>query len=304
MPIDILMATYNGGKYLENQLLSLLGQTYRDWILYIHDDGSDDATLDIIRKYQDLDTRILLISDNIRFGNAARNFMHLLHYSTSYYTIFCDQDDIWFETKLADLIEKLNMYDDEPCAVFCNGYAYSQEKGIIGDKITKVHPNSLNDFFFLNAGIQGCSLMFNRRLREKLNVIPNEIAMHDHFLTLGALCFGKLVYLDKHLMLYRQFHTNKATTNINYSLKKRLLSFFSRNLPVVDRLHFLATHSFYNSYKNKLEPKARLLFEAYLRYCNTSSLLKKVMIIGKYGFKLHCSRILLILKTIVRPSIK
>src|SRR5690606_40624199 len=137
----------------------------------------------------------------------------------------------------------------------CNRYSYFQQNVIIVDQITNVHPYPLIDFFFLNAGIQRFSLMFNRRLREKLNVTPNEIAMHDHFLTLGALCFGKLVYLDKHLMLYRQFHTNKATTNINYSLKKRLLSFFSRNLPVVDRLHFLATHSFYNSYKNKLEPK-------------------------------------------------
>src|SRR6476661_5807360 len=136
--VDILMATYNGEKYIENQLLSLIAQTYKSWTLYVHDDGSTDGTLSIIEKYQKIDSRIIIIEDNIIFKSASKNFVHLIKHSKNNYTIFCDQDDIWFESKLESLFLEISKYNHLPCAVFCNGYAYSQNEGIIGNKITNV----------------------------------------------------------------------------------------------------------------------------------------------------------------------
>ncbi|WP_052496023.1 glycosyltransferase [Pedobacter lusitanus] len=300
--VDILLATYNGSIYLENQLLSLLSQTYKNWRLLIHDDGSNDNTLEIIYKYQKIDSRIILIEDEIKGNGAAYNFMHLLSLSESDLIVFCDQDDIWFENKLMQLVEGFNGEFDKPLAVFCNGYAYSEQRGIISDKITNVFPKDLNEQLFLNAGIQGCSLMFNRMLKQKLLPFSGFIVMHDHFITLGVLCFGELRYVDKSLMLYRQFHVNKVTANIEYSFAKRLKSIFISDIPVIDRRHKEAYESFYEGFKNELNQSQIDLFQAYFLY-SRSGLLKRLLIVIVNRFKLYNSVLALLLKTITRKPI-
>ena len=99
--IDILLATYNGEKHIKAQILSILAQDNENWNLIIHDDGSTDNTINIIKGFCAIDNRINLIEDNIRFGNPANNFLHLLKKSTANYIMFCDQDDIWFDNKLS-----------------------------------------------------------------------------------------------------------------------------------------------------------------------------------------------------------
>ncbi|MBR4154305.1 MAG: glycosyltransferase [Paludibacteraceae bacterium] len=96
--VAILMATYNGAKYLREQIDSLFVQTYRDWTLYIQDDGSKDATLDIIKEYSD--ERIVLVDVGLTRQGAGMNFMSLLNMVESEYYMFCDQDDVWFEDKM------------------------------------------------------------------------------------------------------------------------------------------------------------------------------------------------------------
>ena len=106
--IYILLATYNGEKYIKAQIHSLLCQTYEDWNLLIHDDGSNDNTVNIIKKLQEKDERIILIEDGIKCGGAGANFLHILkNYSTADYITFCDQDDIWLETKIEELMQKM-----------------------------------------------------------------------------------------------------------------------------------------------------------------------------------------------------
>ena len=101
MHVDILMATYNGGKYLRNQLLSLQQQTHKDWILWVRDDGSTDDTMVILLEFAESDDRIKIVGKTRgeRLGPGG-NFLGLTKYSTADYVIFCDQDDIWFEKKL------------------------------------------------------------------------------------------------------------------------------------------------------------------------------------------------------------
>lgn len=72
--IDILLATYNGEKYIKSQILSLISQSYTDWRLIIHDDGSTDATVDIIKELSVIDNRIRLIEDGVSCKSAALNF--------------------------------------------------------------------------------------------------------------------------------------------------------------------------------------------------------------------------------------
>lgn len=299
--IDILLATYNGADYLDSQILSLLSQTHKNWKLIIHDDGSTDNTLNIIRRFQQNDERIILIDDGVQFRSAAYNFLHLLKFSQSELIIFCDQDDIWFENKL-ELLSKEFCDQLGPQAVFCNGFAYCTETGILNDKITLINPQDLNEQLFINAGIQGCSVMFNRELKYKINKVPGYVVMHDHFLTLAIVCFAKLTYVDKNLMLYRQFHQTKATANIDYRLSKRIKSYFVSDVPVIDKNHKKATRSFFETYRSELGAEQIVLFNAYFSY-SERTLVQRVWIVVKYKFTLYNSIFALVVKTIMRRPI-
>lgn len=88
--IEILLATYNGEKYLPQQLDSLFAQTNQDWSLIVHDDGSRDDTISIIKAYKSkFPDRIKQIEDGIKSGGAKNNFAHLMVYSTANYVMLC-----------------------------------------------------------------------------------------------------------------------------------------------------------------------------------------------------------------------
>ena len=110
-PIAILMATYNGEKYLREQIDSLLSQSYCDWTLYIQDDGSKDATLDIIKSYDD--ERIVLVDVGLTRQGAGMNFMSLLNMVESEYYMFCDQDDVWFGDKIEKELVRMKEIERE-----------------------------------------------------------------------------------------------------------------------------------------------------------------------------------------------
>lgn len=124
--LDILMATYNGEAYISQQIYSLQQQTFTDWRLLIHDDGSTDRTIEIIRELAATDQRICLIEDGLCFHSAGRNFMHLLSLSTAPFISFCDEDDIWLQDKLSTQMEAIQAEDNNiPQCVYCNAYVYN-----------------------------------------------------------------------------------------------------------------------------------------------------------------------------------
>ena len=102
--IAILMSTYNGERYLREQIDSLLNQTYKDWKLYIRDDGSTDETISIIESYvNDYPDLIVLLKDDLGNLGSARSFMRILSVVDADYYMFCDQDDVWLPNKVKDL---------------------------------------------------------------------------------------------------------------------------------------------------------------------------------------------------------
>lgn len=293
------MATYNGGNYIENQILSLLSQTFKDWKLWIHDDGSIDNTIQVIKNYQKLDSRIHLLEDNVKCGGAANNFLHLLKYSSSEYIIFCDQDDIWMESKLEVLFRKIQNAT-EPVAVYCNAYSYDGIK-ITANKVSLIKRNNLNNSLFLNSGVQGCSLMFNRLLLDKLIDYPEYVYMHDHYITMGAVSFGKLLFIDESLMLYRQ-HNNNVTGNVPVNILERLKAFISRNNPIIDQKHYEANKSFFDKFYGQLNNRELSVFKAYIAFPNLN-FFQKIFSIFKNNFKIGNSNLILIIKLLIKKTI-
>ena len=305
MPIDILMATYNGGKYLRNQLLSLQQQTHKDWILWVRDDGSTDDTMVILLGFAESDSRIKIVenSNRQRLG-PGRNFLGLTKYSNADYVIFCDQDDIWFEKKLEILVgfAEKNFDADTPCLVYCDAYGYSDAEGvIIIDSVSRSHAKYLRDFLFINSGYQGSSMFFNRRLCMMAAEYRANYYMHDDVVALLAHCFGRVCFMPKKLMLYRQ-HESNATGKINHDFSSHLRRIFNRNLYVLSAKHYREKKSFYSAYKDDMDDNSNRLFAAYLSFPQ-KGLFERILIIILHRFSIGGSMSRLLIKTILRRPI-
>lgn len=298
--IDIVMATYNGSKFLENQILSLLQQTYKDWKLIIHDDGSVDSTIEIIDKYIKQDKRISLIQDNKKGLKSGKNFLHTLQYSTSEYVIFCDQDDIWLENKLKELMGLMSVSDksDIPILVYCDGYALDEFGVIHQESISNTHANSIQDFIIYNSGYQGCSMLINRKLIDMVNNYKGYIYHHDDIVTLFAYSFGDVYFLPKQLMLYRQ-HENAVTGNKDFTRSKYKRIFKNVGF-VVSKEHYLVKKSFHELYKYDVDSNVDNVFKAYLNYCDSSSFLSRLLIVLFTPLTYGGSKLKLLAKTLLQ----
>lgn len=305
MPVDILMATFDGEKYIRNQLLSLQQQTYEDWNLWVRDDGSSDRTIDILKEFSTSDSRIQLIEGGNHLG-AGANFMGLLQYAQAEYITFCDQDDIWLEKKLEFLVRaaKEKFIEEIPCLVYCDAYGYSDSLGVVTiNSVSPLHANSVREFLFFNSGYQGSSMIFNRSLCDMASHYRAEyFHMHDDVIALLGHVFGRVSFLPKPLMLYRQ-HARNVTGNIRSSGFDRLHRILSSNNFVLSKNHFLEKENFFDFYKNQMSPENRTLFLAYLAY-PSRSLFGRLWIIFRYRFSIGGHFLPLIIKTILRRPLQ
>ena len=270
--IDILLATYNGEEYIAAQIYSLLSQTHKNWNLYVADDGSTDNTLEIIKSIMSNDDRLRVVEFKKSVKSAAKNFWRLLPYSKAEYAIFCDQDDIWLDCKLMELLNVANIRFDNtrPCLVYCDTYIYDEkQKKIMADTLYPIVFNSFEDLIFHNGGYQGSSILFNKALRDKaLTYYPKAMYIHDEIITLIAHCFGEVFHLDKPLMLYR-IHENNAIGRAaeDYVLLSRLKSLLTRDAFVIYKPSYRSKTEFYEFFKSEISIEKIEVFEEYFEYC-------------------------------------
>ena len=300
--IDILMATYNGASYIASQIRSLQWQTFTDWTLLVHDDGSTDDTLDIVRQLAATDKRIRVIDDGVRYHDCALNFMHLLGCSDAPFCIFCDQDDIWLENKLQVMLDAIASKDNTlPQAVYSNSFVYNPDLPDISGEASLCKPSHLKDVLFMNAGIQGCALMFNAALRDICRKVPSVVAMHDHVLTLAAATFGTLTYVDRRLMLYRR-HSSAVTGPTARRLSDRVATFFDSAKTVLEPKHYRAIRSFVDCYADIIAADKKRVFDEFFRFERQSRLARAIHVYtGNY--RLYGSRLILAFKMIVRKLV-
>lgn len=297
--VDLLMATYNGELFIKAQIYSLLAQSFMDWQLIVHDDGSTDDTLKIIKEFASKDSRILVIEDEIKCGGAAENFMYMLKFSKANYIMFCDQDDIWFDNKIANQLVAIERRNNQiPQVVYSNSYVWKPNEGIKG-LATLTFPRSINQFLFLNSGMQGCVAIFNRSLCNILISFKGKIAMHDHILHLTALLLGEVEYLSICLMLYRNHDNNVTGDTATSSITvKQIVT--NRTLPVVDRKHYEAVLAFFEVFNSKIKIGDKNKIEVYLKMPRLN-FVKKIICVLNEDFQLFNSRIRIITKILLRP---
>ncbi len=299
--IDILLATFNGAEYIETQILSIIAQTYKDWRLIIHDDGSKDETVQIVRRFQKADTRILFIEDGVNHLGAAKHFLHLLKFSDGDYCMFCDQDDVWFDNKIELSFQRIQKENNQlPQVVYVDSYVWIPQRGIKGTA-TLAFPSQIKEFVFLNGGVRGCVSIFNAMLRSKMMEWEGDCAMHDHLLLLYALVFGEAHYLKTPLMLYRNHGKNvTGETDLSIFDLKRLKN--NQRISVVDRMHYQTIAKFYYKYKDVIKKEKRDEIQTYIEMVNMG-LCKKIGAVLNNRFSIYNSKLLLLLKIGIRPYI-
>ena len=218
--VYILMATYNGEKYIKEQINSILSQTYDGWILLIRDDVSCDETLKILKEYERQDDRIKIIKSSKRLG-ARGNFNYLIDYALkedAQYIMFSDQDDIWLNDKIECSLKKMKEIerenDDRPIMVYGN-YEFVDEKLrhlSYANRYNDFRELNRNNTLFLQNSILGATMMINRILAKSVINIPDVVDYHDRWISVLAASCGEIAYLNKVVEQHR-IHDNNATQN-------------------------------------------------------------------------------------------
>ncbi len=204
--VQILMSTYNGKKYLREQIESLLSQTYSNIEILIRDDGSKDGTISILEEYsQNYPSIKVFKEENIGVVNS---FFNLLKKSEADYIAFCDQDDIWLENKVEKAIEKLQ-HVTEPALYCSNKILIDADNHVIAENHGKYLSPS-----FENAVVEcictGCTTVLNQKLAQIIRQnIPKHAMMHDWWCYLVATYHGKVIFDENSYIWYRQHGNNE-----------------------------------------------------------------------------------------------
>lgn len=233
--VAVLMSTYNGEKYLREQIDSVLNQKGVQVSLLVRDDGSKDHTLELLQEYAQEHENISWYN-NVNLG-PAKSFLDLvMNAPEADYYAFCDQDDYWDEDKLAIAVEKMKDFPaDKPALYYSNLRIVDQDLNFF--RLSHAVPHvPKNRYSVLAEPIAtGCTMVFNaatvKVLRRKL---PEYCSMHDAWVYMVCLLLGSVVYdFDAHIS-YRQHGNNVIGTHLKQNPLKlfyqRFIRLFDRNL--------------------------------------------------------------------------
>ncbi|SHJ33189.1 glycosyltransferase family 2 protein [Pseudobutyrivibrio xylanivorans] len=246
--IVILLATYNGERFIRQQLDSLFEQTNQDFRLAVHDDGSTDGTVEIINEYRDKYPDRMEIFYGHSCGGAKENFLWMLGRVEADYYLFCDQDDVWFPEKLQHSIDELTAAEGafhhegdeiQPVCVFTDMKVVDEELNVLSDSfiryIGRMPDNTAYTQILIDNPAAGCTMCFNRQLRDLVvQLVPQldmkKIPMHDVLVLETAAIMGQVVAIDEPLAYYRQtgFNTMGATTETESEKASRNLEDFKQ----------------------------------------------------------------------------
>jgi len=261
--VAILLSTYNGEKYLTEQLSSILYQSYSDFILYIVDDGSIDNTVKVIDEFCSKDERIIKLTKESKHDGAAKSFIWLLEQITADFYFFCDQDDVWFKDKIdKSLALAKQCVQDKPILIH-------SDLQIVDDTMQVLHnsfwdfngskPSEFSSFKFHCAynNIPGCTMLINKTTRDLTLPMPKTAKMHDAWIAL-VVSFNKglILSINEPLIYYRQHSNNtigarKSRSILDKFFYSRLI--FTENINLYKTINALKPINIFEYVLNKIK---------------------------------------------------
>lgn len=269
--VQVLMAVYNGSAFLREQIDSIINQSYTNWELLVSDDGSEDTSLELIHEYCDRDPRIHLCLEGKRYGSAKAHFMALTRIANAPYIMYADQDDVWDEDKIELTLNALKQQgkDEQKLPLLA-----CTDLRVVDVNLKPIHPSMLKysnmdastlDFgYFLASCIAtGCTIAINQPLLKLLQkeCEIDSIIMHDWWASLVASAFGKVIYLNRQTISYRQHHNNSVGAD-QFSALSSLRKIKDRSTVAESAVR--QTHELIDVYGNKMPEKKRQQAEAIL----------------------------------------
>lgn len=257
--LAVLMSTYNGSKYVKDQIESIINQTYQDLELFIRDDGSSDDTYSIINKYAELyPNKVHICKDELKNIGFIKSFLQLIKCVDADYYAFSDQDDVFFPEKYTLIMEVLSKYNDlkqnEPLGIICNAEVTDENLIPLGVKMYDKalgldFQKCVGNFIYGRNHLFcpfGCSITFNHAVKNFIYknsnlVIPDRtLSMFFHDALIWFICIinGKFIFLDEDLQYYRQhtnnthgFHPLKKLSKMEYTINiiKKFKMVYNRN---------------------------------------------------------------------------
>ncbi len=223
------MATYNGERYICDQLESILRQLDKDDEVIISDDASIDKTVDFIESFND--KRIKLLR-NDTFRSPVKNFENALRHSTGDIIFLSDQDDIWQENKVKVMSQILNKYD----LVVSDCKVINGNGTVVNDSFFEMRKSrkGLLKNIYKNSFL-GCCMAFNRRILDKSLPFPSNIPMHDMWIGLIAELFGRTYFIEDKLIYYRR-HSSNATSQKRSSIGQVINWRFNLSVSLIKKL--------------------------------------------------------------------
>lgn len=307
MNIDVIIATYNGKNYIEEQINSILNQTYKDITVYIRDDGSTDGTTTLLKKIALKDSRIKIVEDNIPAKGVGENFKQLLKNCNSDFVFIADQDDYWQKDKIEKLLSFIKSCDeDQPLIAYAPGIVVDSTLKPTG-KLTdyKLKVEKVQDMYLMNGGVQGCAMVINKHLYNLALKTDFHWHMHDQVLSIYAVCFGKIYFFESPLFLYRQHGSNVLGFNSS-TVKDKLNRYinYNKNSFLIDKSSCLMFAEFSNLLGNNLNSEIKTNIEFFLAAIKKGKISTFIFIV-KNKLKLQHSLIKACIKSlIVRNTIE
>jgi glycosyltransferase involved in cell wall biosynthesis len=264
--VSVIIGTYNGEAFLEEQFRSVLAQTYPHLEIIAIDDGSSDGTVRILREYADRDPRIKIILNEHNLG-FIRNFEKGCALSSGKWISLCDQDDYWFPEKVEKMV---NAIGDLPM-IYCDSVLCDHDLRPLGKKISDlVHYQPFDDCRQLSvfSRMYGHATLITRTLFDKARPFLDEVP-HDGWLAFHATLYGGVAYLPEVLVKYRQHAANVYGVVGGKRKKKNRPARSERRRKELARVR-VRINAFYQACPASLAPQKRLLGQLVRSYRNFS----------------------------------
>lgn len=297
--VDIILAAYNGEKYIAEQLKSILMSDYSEIKIWVFDDCSSDNTKNIIEAMSsEYPGKIKYICNDNRKGGS-KSFLNGLIYARNHkedtesrvYYMFSDQDDFWLPNKISLSLSAIKRVENigkqhKPSLVFTDAYVTDEKLNIIAESyFSQVRLNtSKTDLAHLLAENKciGCTTIFNDELAAYIKTVPEMLRFHDWWMALAASAFGNIVYYNVKTIKYRQHSDNVVgSVDFNNYVINRI-----KKIKEVDRVlkdTYSQAGQFFKYYSSYMNESQKEVVSMYAQMQKKYFLQKRAAII-KYGF--------------------
>lgn len=293
--VEIILATFNSETFIEEQIDSILAQTYQNWHLTIQDGGSCDGTENILNKIEKkYRNKITFIPNNGGRLTAKENFSTLLSKVDAPFYMFCDQDDVWFEDKIEKTLDYYFLKNasgvKQPSLIFTDSIVTDEKLTPLCSsflKLEKLNPEklALKNLLLQNVA-PGNTMLFNRELKELALPIPAQAVMHDHWLMLVCSIFGMIHFMNAPTLYYRQHQKNVVgATRVSAISALRKLSKDPHKFTLSLEKNFEQAKALYEIYGSSLPFEAEEIVKFFINIRSQGYLKRRISLLEKGFFK-------------------